>query len=582
MIESLRIRGLGVIDDAVITFGPGLTAITGETGAGKTMVLTGLNLLAGGKADAQTVRHGSDRAEVDGQWSLAEAKSTTVLIRLRDAGAQIDVEQGVAQVLLARAVAGEGRSRAFAGGRTVPVTLLQEVAGELVAVHGQSEQLRLRQSGKQRELLDRFAGSAVTKLLDEYQVSFAKWRQLRVEVQDLTRQRQSREREAAMLAIGIAEIEAVAPLPGEDLDLDHQSARLAHSGTLLEDVFTAHSALVGTDEVVNSGADDIDANVLSVLAGATKALDRAVEVDPQLAPVRDRFREISSIAADAAVTLSSYATEIDADPARQSWVEERRSVLNTLKRRYGANVDEVLMWLEQAKGTVAEVSGDEDRLVALGEQEANERSAVTKLAGDLSAARRKAGKRFSSAVTNELQALAMPDSLMEVSVETIADLEEFGIYGADEIEFLLQPHVGASPLPIGKGASGGELSRVMLAIEVVLAGVDPVPTFVFDEVDAGIGGRAAVEVGRRLARLARTAQVIVVTHLPQVAAFADQHVVIAKSADGLVTASSVTSVMGEDRISELVRMLSGLTNSQTGAAHAEELLALATTERAAK
>jgi DNA repair protein RecN (Recombination protein N) len=318
------------------------------------------------------------------------------------------------------------------------------------------------------------------------------------------------------------------------------------------------------------------------LAAATKALDRAVEVDPQLTPVRDRFREISSIAADTAVTLSSYASEIDADPARQAWVEERRNALAGLRRRYGATVDQVLEWLEQAQGTVAEVFGDEDRLAVLAEQELAAQSTVTKLAASLSAARIKAGKRFSIAVTGELQALAMPDSVLDVSIETVVELSKFGTHGADEIEFLLQPHVGSSPLPIGKGASGGELSRVMLAIEVVLAGVDPVPTFVFDEVDAGIGGRAAVEVGRRLARLARTAQVIVVTHLPQVAAFADQHVVIAKSADGLVTASSVTAVTGAARITELVRMLSGLTNSQAGAAHAEELLELASQERLAK
>ena len=582
MIESLRIRGLGVIDDAVIAFGSGLTAITGETGAGKTMVLTGLSLLAGGKADAQVVRHGSDRAEVDGEWSLVEKDSTVVLNRLSEAGAEIDIEHGKAQVLLARAVAGEGRSRAFAGGRTVPVTLLQEVAGDLVAVHGQSEQLRLRQSGKQRELLDRYAGTAATKLLAEYQSAFTNWRRVRAEVQELTGQRQTRAREAAMLAIGIAEIEAVAPLPGEDLDLDRQSALLVHSGTLLEDVATAHLALVGNDEAIVTGAGEANANVLSVLAAATKALDRAVEVDPQLAPVRDRFREISSIAADTAVTLSAYASEIDADPARQAWVEERRNALAGLRRRYGGSVDEVLEWLEQAKETVAEVFGDEDRLAVLAEQEIAAQATVTKLAASLSAARIKAGKKFAIAVTGELQALAMPDSVLQVSVATVAELAQFDTHGADEIEFLLQPHVGSSPLPIGKGASGGELSRVMLAIEVVLAGVDPVPTFVFDEVDAGIGGRAAVEVGRRLARLARTAQVIVVTHLPQVAAFADQHVVIAKSADGLVTASSVTAVTGAARTTELVRMLSGLTNSQAGAAHAEELLELASQERLAK
>lgn len=319
MIERLRIRGLGVIDDAVIAFGSGLTVITGETGAGKTMLLTGLGLLAGAKADAQTVRQGWDRAEVDGEWCLTEDASASVLERLREAGASIDFEDGLAQVLIARAVAGEGRSRSFAGGRTVPVTVLQEVAEELVAVHGQADQMRLRRAGKQRDLLDRYAGPGCQSSLADYRQTYAQWRAIRAEVEELTRERETRERQAASYAIGIAEIEAISPVPGEDVDLDRQSALLVHAGALLADVATARDALVGSEDPMSNGV-----NVLAAIATATRALDRAVEVDPNLGAVRDQFEEISSIAADAAVELSTYAADIDADPARALWVEERK------------------------------------------------------------------------------------------------------------------------------------------------------------------------------------------------------------------------------------------------------------------
>lgn len=571
MIERIQIRGLGVIVDATIPFSTGLTVITGETGAGKTMVLSGFALLAGGKADVGLVRSGSDQAWVDGEWSVAS--ESLAVQRASDAGAEVEVEDGRVRLLLARTVASEGRSRAFAGGRPVPAGVLQDVSAALVAVHGQSEQIRLRHADTQRNLIDRFAGAPCLEALSRYRASFAAWRSTVERVERLVDQRESMEREAVLLRIGIAEIDAVAPLPGEDVELDRQAARLSHAGTLLLDVLAAHDALVGED------GETSDLNIASMLGRAMSSLERAVEVDPGLTSALDRLAQMGSLASDAAVELATYAADVEADPARQAWVEQRRHDLGSLRRRYGATIDDVLAWYAAATESVAEVDLGDDRMHQLVALEADQRDEVVDRARELSRLRSEAALALGSQVTVELHALAMPDAALEVRVTSRDQISDLSANGADDVELLLRPHMGADFRPLTKGASGGELSRIMLALEVVLAGADPVPTFIFDEVDAGIGGRAAVEVGRRLARLARTAQVIVVTHLPQVAAFADQHVVVSKGADGVVTSSSVVVASGRSRVTELVRMLSGLDESEAGAAHAEELLALAERER---
>lgn len=576
MISMLRIRGLGVIEDAHIPLDAGLTVLTGETGAGKTMVLTGLSLLAGAKSDTAAVRKGSPSASVDGEWTLRASDHGDLLERLEDAGAEIEIEDGRALVLMSRVVASEGRSRAFAGGRAVPASVLQEAAAELLAVHGQADQMRLRQADRQRAILDRFAGQACEQAAVQYREAFAEWRRAARERDELVAARESRRREAAMLAAGIEDIESVAPQPGEDLELERQAARLAHAGSLVDDVMQAHDALVGGEGDAVGPASD----AMTGVAAAARALDRVVAIDPSLSGAHARLHEVTSLISDVAVELSSYAAGVDADPRQQAWVEERRSALSALRRRYGGSIDDVIGWLEQARQAVDTIAGDDERVDALAASIADLEQTVTTLAADLTGLRVRAAARLATRVTEELAALAMPDAVFTVDIRTSTQVVEFTAAGADEVAFLLEAHPGGGARPVGRGASGGELSRVMLAIEVALAGADPVPTFVFDEVDAGVGGRAAVEVGRRLARLARTAQVLVVTHLPQVAAFADRHVVVTKDAGGLVTASSVRVVDGQDRVTELVRMLSGLEGSQAGAAHAEELLALASAERA--
>lgn len=582
MIEFIKIQGLGVIDEAEIELDPGLTVLTGETGAGKTMVLTGLGLLAGDRADPASVRHGSGNAAVEGVWSLDtqrwEQAASALRSRLDEVGASIDLDVGstaeIMRLVVARSVADAGRSRAVLGGRTVPVAMLQEVAASLVTVHGQAQQHDLRLASRQRELLDRFAGEAHLGLLAPYQDLFRQWRAAREAVAELLSRRSSLEERARQLALGIEEIESVDPQPGEDVELDIAAARLSHAGALFADARLARVALVGDDDELEP------TSAMASLERAHKALERVHALDPSLADVRERLQEVTSLVADLSYELSAYADGLEADPARQQWVEQRRAALRGLLRRYGASIDEVLAWLADARATVVAASRVDDNLEELRRREADLLVQVVGSAERITQSRCAAAKAFAAGVTAELGALAMPDARLEVEVTTRSDPATFTATGADDVEFQLVPHSGALPRPVSRGASGGELSRVMLAIEVVLAGNDPVPTFVFDEVDAGIGGRAAVEVGRRLARLARSAQVLVVTHLPQVAAFADRHVVITKAADGSVTSSSVQRVADEDRVTELVRMLSGLEASEAGAAHARELLDVAEAERA--
>ena len=569
MIQELRIRALGVIDEAVISFAPGFTVLTGETGAGKTMVLTGLGLITGEKADAGLVRAGADRAEADGEW-LVPGSAESVLGRLDEAGAHPEREVDGWVVQLGRSVATGGRSRAFACGRSVPAGTLASVSEDLIAVHGQADQVMLRDPRRQRELLDLFAGPKVVDLRGRYAADFTALRQAERDLADLTEHRRDREREATLLRHGIDEIAAVNPEPGEDEALKGQATVLAHATDLLAEVGEVHGSLLGGDD---------GGGVSELLAQARRTLDRAIALDPTLTPVGEQLDAVAEAVSLTAGELSQYAQAVDADPSRLAVIEDRRQAISALKRRYGPTLDDVLQWWRDAQAAVEQADGTDGRIAELHAVVEDLRERVLAAARGLTRERRSAAERFSTAVSAELHDLAMPDASIGVDVTTADDLADFTVEGADSVAMMLTPHAGGQPRPLGRGASGGELSRIMLAIEVVLAGVNKVPTFVFDEVDAGVGGRVAVEVGRRLARLARTSQVVVVTHLPQVAAFADRHVVVTKDSAGQVTAASVRAVEGPDRVRELVRMLSGLEDSESGAEHAAELLAVAEADR---
>ncbi|KTS03341.1 DNA repair protein RecN [Microbacterium testaceum] len=558
MIEEMRLRDLGVIADATLPIGRGFTAITGETGAGKTMVVTGLGLLLGQRADSGAVRKGAAQAAVEGVWLVPE--DGPVAARVREAGGDVEpVGGGSAELYLGRTVSSEGRGRATVGGRTAPAGVLADLADELVVVHGQSDQLRLKSSSAQREALDRFGGETITVARAAYRAAWDTWRTLDAELTTLTTDRDARAREAEQLRAAIAEIEAAAPLPGEEEELARRAERLANAEELRIAAVTAHAALSNED-----GAPD----VITLLAEARRALERIAASDDALAAIGEQVADLGYRATDASVALSGYLADLDeSGPHELAAVDERRAVLAGLTRTHGS-VDAAIALLETGSARLVELDDDGDRLQRLETQRDAAAGELDAAAERLTAARRDAAARLGAAVTEELHALALPDARLTVDV---APATPAG-HGRDEVSILLAPHPGADPRPVSRGASGGELSRVMLAIEVVIAGVDPVPTFVFDEVDAGIGGAAAIEVGRRLARLAESSQVIAVTHLAQVAAFAGNHLTVVKGHDGAVTASSVRRLDGAEREAEMARLLSGLSDSDAALTHARELL----------
>lgn len=574
VLEEMRIRSLGVIDDAVVELSPGFTAVTGETGAGKTMVVTSLGLLLGGRADPALVRIGAKAAVVEGR--IVMRPDAPAAVRAEEAGAELD--DGA--LLISRTVSAEGRSRAHVGGRSVPVGLLGELADDLVAVHGQTDQQGLLRPARQRQALDRYAGDAVAVPLEKYGSAYRRLRAVTVELDEITTRARERAQEADLLRFGLDEIAAVEPVAGEDAELAAEAERLGHAEALAQAAQAAHGALAGNPE----DPEAIDANML--VAGAHRALEAVRSHDPALAALAERIGELGILLSDVAGELAGYADDLDADPLRLAAVEERRAALTQLTRKYGTEgtVEAVLAWAEQGAARLLELDGDDERITELTAERDGLRSELSLLAQALTDARVEAATRFASAVTAELASLAMPHARVTIDIRQSEDPEgvdvdgrpvAYGPSGTDEVELLLAPHPGAQPRPIAKGASGGELSRVMLAVEVVFAGTDPVPTYLFDEVDAGVGGKAAVEIGRRLAKLARSAQVVVVTHLPQVAAFADRQLLVEKTNDGSVTRSGVTVLEGEDRVRELSRMLAGHEDSVSARAHAEELLAAA-------
>lgn len=569
MLEELRIRDLGVITDATLPLGPGLSVVTGETGAGKTMVVTAVGLLLGARSDAGAVRSGAKSATAEAVLKLDAGHPA--IARAVEAGADVEEFDGGAELILARRLGADGRSRAFLGGRAAPVGVLAEIGETLVVVHGQSDQIRLKGAAAQRGALDKFAGDALAGPLASYQALYSHWKASQAELETLRSAARDRLREAESLEVALAEISSVDPQPGEDESLKAEAVKLANVEELRIAANTAHQALIAEDY-----GDAGDATTLVDVAKRT--LEHVAEHDAELGSAAARLAEVGFLLNDIATELASYQAGLDSEgPERLAEIEDRRAALATLVRKYAPSIDEVLVWAENARVRFDELQDDSTRIEALDADVVRTEAELQKQAAAVSKIRAKAAKDLSGRVSAELKALAMADATLVITREAAGQLTP---HGADEIAFLLQPHSGAPARPLGKGASGGELSRVMLAIEVVLAAVDPVPTFVFDEVDAGVGGRAAVEIGRRLAMLAQHVQVLVVTHLPQVAAFADQHITVTKTsvrgADGGTatgfTSSDVRLLNGSERVRELARMLAGQEDSESAQAHAQELL----------
>lgn len=588
MLTEIRIDGLGVISTATAQFHEGLTVLTGETGAGKTMVVTSLHLLSGARADAGRVRLGANRAVVEGRFALdavnAAARGEAERV-LEAAAAEID-DDGT--VIAIRTVGSDGRSRAHLGGRGVPASVLADFTAPLLTVHGQNDQLRLQRPEQQLHALDQFAEATVGPLLREYVEQRRSWLQARTTLLERTARSREMAAEAQRLTQSLAEIDAVAPEPGEDERLISEIRRLSDLDSLREAAATAHEALAGPADNPGEGIGALDA------LGVARSRVEGAE-DPALAALSPRLAEAIAVVVDLTTELSGYLSDLPSDPGALESMLSRQAELKSLTRKYAPDIDGVIAWADEARSRLESLDVSEGALAALAAEVDAGAERVRAAAVKLSQARAAAAGTLAAAVSEELSGLAMGKARLEVEVRPVpagaqdsAPLLIDGIElhagptGVDEVEFRLAAHSGAQSLPLGKSASGGELSRVMLALEVVLAGGGHGATMVFDEVDAGVGGRAAVEIGRRLARLARTHQVIVVTHLAQVAAFADTHLVVDKSDDGDGTVNSgVRALTQDERIVELARMLAGLDDTETGRAHAWELLNIARAERMA-
>lgn len=564
VLRELRLRGLGVIEDAVLELGPGLTALTGETGAGKTMVTTGVGLLLGTRADAGAVRAGASRAVVEGRFDgLAVVAGGAVAVRVDEAGGELDD----GELLVARQVTAQGRSRAFIGGAQTSVATLTGVTSDLVTIHGQSEQVRLGDTDRQRDVLDRACGAELARVLDEYRQAWRQRREMMVDRDALAAASRERAQQADLLRFGLDEIAAVDPQPGEDTTLANEAARLQAIDDLRLLAGRASAALSGDTD----GVDDAP-GALGLLVEARKALDQTAELDPAALRLADQATELGYLATDLATEVASYLGDLEADPLRLESVTARRAALSALLRKYGATLDEVLGWAAEAADRLTDLSGTDDRIAELSAQVARLDERLAELAATITQHRTRGADTLATAVQSELSALAMPHARLVFQLTT---LDELGPHGAEHVALLFTANPGAEPAPLGRVASGGELSRVRLALEVTLADADPGHTFVFDEVDAGVGGAVALEIGRRLARLAERSQVLVVTHLAQVAAFADAHHVVDKSSDGEVTTSDVRLLDADERLAELARMMAGLESSESALGHARELLAQA-------
>lgn len=564
MLEDIEIRGLGVIDRARLPLGRGFTAITGETGAGKTMVVTALGLLLGGRSSAGAVRKDADRARIEGHLVVPADGAFARFVA--EAGGEIETfrdedgsEQGA--VVLSRQIAKNGRSRAWLGGQPVPASTLAQGGELLVAIHGQSEQLRLTREDAQRAALDQYGGEEAAAALRELGSRYETLETLRAELDRLSATATDRDREREGLRALIEAVEAVNPEPGEDESLLRRIERLSNREQLRADIGGAQTLLAG--EVPGGSVSD---RIREVRA----SIDRGLRGDASLDLAAETAADLEYAVAELAENLASYLTDLDTDGIGElESLNERLAAIEQLKRDHGNDLPRLLADYERAGIRLLELAGEDTRIPQLETAVAQAQRRLEDAAAALTAIRERAAAALQDAATTELRALAMPNAALLVQVTPEPRIRRSG---RDRVEFLLEPHPGSDATPLRNGASGGELSRVMLALEVVLAGANPVPTLVFDEVDAGVGGAAALEIGARLQRLARSSQVVVVTHLAQVAAFADHHVRIEKTTSGGMTSSSIRELDAHERVEEMTRLLSGLTDSESGRDHARELL----------
>jgi len=558
-LEEISIRSLGVIESSNIEFKPGLTVLTGETGAGKTMVLTALGLVLGSKSDSDLVRAGQERAIVTGKFAVPKDLATQII----DAGGEIEEES----VVISRTVSTAGKSRVLVGGVVSSAAAVSSFASSLVEIHAQSSSSKLTKPGVARELLDRFAGID----LSAYQQTFDQYQQMLRRINELKEQLSQADRQIAELSELADEFAKLNPKSGELVEIENEIAKLGSVEVLNQAVSTALNLF-----------ENEDLSAVNMLQQIRKSLDQVTGKDKQLDAITERYTESLLNLQDISSDLSSYLSQLEADPNRFEKLQDRKASLNSLLKRYGKGSDkeaafeQLLIDGKSAKERIADLSGGDQRVAELQKEAELIFKQLQEQGLALSKLRKVNGEKLSSQVTDEVRSLSMPNAsfVIEQTVGDVKNSKSFTSNGIDEISILFSAHSGGTPLALNKVASGGELSRVMLALEVVIAEAEPIGTYIFDEVDAGVGGKAAIEVGRRLSKLSKSAQVIVITHLAQVAAWADNHLVVKKSENGLVTQSDVMEVRATERKIEIARMLSGQEDSQTAQEHAGELLAI--------
>lgn len=565
-LEEISIRNLGIIDSSSLELSKGLNVLTGETGAGKTMILTALSLLLGSKSDSALVRHGSERLVASATFSIP--KSLRAMIE--DRGGFI--EDG--SLILSRTVNSDGKSKATASGTTVTASVLSEITEPLIAIHGQSVNMHIVKSTRQRELLDLFAGVPLHQKMTTYSEIFHQYNELKAKLRSLLSHASERDSEIASLEALTQQWSSLKPVRDEYAAIEDEIRKLAS----VEDLRVAAAGAL-------QALGDEDSGALTVLGTVRKFLENAKGKDPALDEISSSIAESFFIVDDAHGSLASYLASLEADPKRLDFLNERKATIASFVKKWGGagSVDEemtlIAIRVKNAKETIADLSGGQERISAIEKELSQIKAKLLVAAQAVSSERVKAAKNLSALVTKEISALSMPHTIFHADVLTVdfsGPLKEsnFTTTGCDEVSMSIQGHRDAPKVGLGKGASGGEMSRIMLALEVVIAASAPVGTYIFDEVDAGVGGKAAIEVGRRLHALSQHAQVIVVTHLPQVAAWADRHFVVAKDSDGQIVASGVTELTDQGRVGEIARMLAGLDESLSAQEHASELLAL--------
>ena len=558
-LEEISIRSLGVIESSNIEFKPGLTVLTGETGAGKTMVLTALGLVLGSKSDSDLVRQGQERAIVTGKFAVPKDLAAQII----DAGGEVEEES----VVISRTVSTAGKSRVLVGGVVSSAAAVSSFASSLVEIHAQSSSSKLTKPGVARELLDRFAGVDLTA----YQQTFDQYQQMLRRINDLKEQLSQADRQIAELSELADEFAKLNPKSGELVEIEDEIAKLGSVEVLNQAVSAALNLF-----------ENEDLSAVNMLQQIRKSLDQVNGKDKQLDAITERYTESLLNLQDISSDLTSYLSQLEADPNRFEKLQDRKASLNSLLKRYGKGSDkeaafeQLLIDGKSAKERIADLSGGDQRVAELQKEADSLFKQLQEQGLALSKLRKVNGEKLSSQVTDEVRSLSMPNAsfVIEQTIGDVKNSKSFTSNGIDEISILFSAHSGGTPLALNKVASGGELSRVMLALEVVIAEAEPIGTYIFDEVDAGVGGKAAIEVGRRLSKLSKSAQVIVITHLAQVAAWADNHLVVKKSENGLVTQSDVMEVRATERKIEIARMLSGQEDSQTAQEHAGELLAI--------